>query len=61
MCEDSEGIVHEMLVGIVCVFGNASHCGDLIMDWLGDVVRMGDAPSSCHFGTTLSRKLASAS
>ena len=36
-------------------------CGDLIMDWLGGVVKMGDAPSSCHFGTTLSRKLASAS
>ena len=60
-----------MFVGIVCVFGNASQawncrctvifCGALIMDWLGGVVRMGDAPSSCHFGTTLSRKLASAS
>ena len=34
---------------------------NLIMDWLGGVVKMGDAPSSCHFGTTLSRKLASAS
>ena len=60
-----------MFAGIVCIFGKASQawnwrctvifCGDLIMDWLGGVVKMGDAPSSCHFGTTLSRKLASAS
>ena len=71
ICENNEGIVHEMFAGIVCIFGNASQAwncrctvifrGDLIMDWLGGVVKMGDAPSSCHFGTTLSRKLASAS
>ena len=71
MCENNEGIVHEMFAGIVCIFGKASQAwnwrctvifsGDLIMDWFGGVVKMGDAPSSCHFGTTLSRKLASAS